>query len=110
VPLRSDSPDELARILAHRFALVPSGGALIANPIPSEAALDADELEAGTAAALRRAAEEGVSGPALTPFLLADLARRTDGRSVRANAALATGNATLAGRIAVALATLEPSG
>jgi pseudouridine-5'-phosphate glycosidase len=107
LPLRCDSPEEVAAILAHRFALVPSGGVLIANPIPAAAALDPDELEAGTARALARAEAEGITGAALTPFLLADLAHRTGGRSVLANAALATSNATLAGQIARASTTLH---
>jgi len=104
LPLRCDSPDEVAAILAHRFALEPTGGALIAHPIPEEAALDPDELEEGTRAALARAEARGIAGAALTPFLLADLAQRTGGRSIAANAALATANARLAARIAVALA------
>jgi pseudouridine-5'-phosphate glycosidase len=105
--LRSDAPEEVARILTHRFGLAPSGGALIANPIPEAAALDPAELEDGTARALARAQAEGVTGAALTPFLLAELARRTGGRSVAANTALATANAALAARIAVALAALR---
>ena len=43
-------------------------------------------------------------GKAVTPFLLSDLARRTSGKSLRANLALLTNNARFAGQLAVAYA------
>ena len=46
----------------------------------------------------------GVRGAAVTPFLLADIQHRTEGKSVVANLALLENNTALAGRIAVALA------
>ena len=45
---------------------------------------------------------QGVRGPALTPFLLAHLAKETEGRTLKANRALIVANASLAARIAVA--------
>jgi len=49
-----------------------------------------------------------VRGAAVTPFLLAAVERATGGRSLAANLALLEANASLAGRIAVALAAVEP--
>jgi pseudouridine-5'-phosphate glycosidase len=46
----------------------------------------------------------------VTPFLLAEIQQRTDGRSVRANLALLEANAHLAGQVAVALAALDTLG
>ena len=43
-------------------------------------------------------------GKAVTPFLLSEMARRTGGKSLRANLALLTNNASFAGRLAVAYA------
>ena len=43
-------------------------------------------------------------GPALTPFLLADLHEHSSGRTLAANAALLRQNAAVAGAVAVALA------
>ena len=45
----------------------------------------------------------GIIGPALTPFLLAQLARLTEGRTLTANLALLEANARLAARVAAAL-------
>ena len=49
------------------------------------------------------AARAGVSGPALTPWLLARIAALTDGASVRANTALILNDARVAGELAAAL-------
>ena len=46
---------------------------------------------------------QGVRGPAITPFVLARLHERSDGRTLRANRELIVGNAALAGEVAVAL-------
>jgi len=61
-------------------------------------------LLAAIAAALAAAEAGHIRGKALTPFLLAELARVTGGASVRANRALALSNARLGAEIAVALA------
>jgi pseudouridine-5'-phosphate glycosidase len=55
----------------------------------------------------RRASAAGVTGKAVTPFLLGALAEVTGGASLEANLALLGANATLAARIAVALATVR---
>ncbi len=52
----------------------------------------------------RQAAEKGVRGPALTPFLLARLAELSNGATLRANRALVVANARLAAQVAAALA------
>lgn len=88
---RCDTPEELARVLAARWSL-GQGGVLVANPIPEEAALPQTQIDAAIGAALAAAARDGISGKALTPFLLSELARATGGASVRANRALALNN------------------
>jgi pseudouridine-5'-phosphate glycosidase len=100
---RADTADAVARIVAARWAL-GQGGVLVANPIPRDAALSADAIEAAVATALDEAARRRVTGKPLTPFLLAELARATGGRSVAANRALALDNARVAALIARALA------
>jgi len=80
------------------------GGVLLANPVPAAAALDRGEVEAAVDRAEAEARRQGVTGPALTPFLLDALAGTTGGRSVQANLALLASNAALAARVAVALA------
>lgn len=77
-------------------------GLVVACPIPAEFALDPAPLEAATEEALRLAREQGIRGPATTPFLLAHVARVTAGESVEANKALLLNNARWAARFAVA--------
>jgi pseudouridine-5'-phosphate glycosidase len=102
-PLRLDTPAEIAAAHAMRARLGIGGGQLVANPIPA-----ADEIPAATLAPLiaraqHEAAEAGVTGKAVTPFLLERLFALTEGRSLAANIALVRNNARLAGAIAVAL-------
>jgi len=99
-----DTPDQIAAAwLAHR-AVGCRSALLVVQPPPAGSALPADVVNDATDAALAAASAAGVRGAAVTPFLLAEIQRRTDGRSVVANLALLENNATLAGRIAVALA------
>jgi pseudouridine-5'-phosphate glycosidase len=102
---RVDSAEEIARILAARWAL-GQGGVLVANPIPLAAALDRASIDAAIAAALVAATQAGVRAKALTPFLLAHLSTVTAGASVRANRALALHNARVGAEIASALARI----
>lgn len=104
VPHRVDTPAEAAAVLANGPAVGYSGGVLVANPIPAEAALDADEVWAVIDDAQAAADEAGLSGAAVTPFVLGRIGTITDGRSVPANLALAEHNAAVAAQIAVALA------
>jgi pseudouridine-5'-phosphate glycosidase len=101
---RFDSAADIARVIALHRRLGRRGGVLVANPIPPEAALDGAAIEAGIATAVAEAAAGGISGKAVTPFLLARVAALTGGRSVAANIALIRHNATVAAAIAAALA------
>ncbi|MBI4508148.1 MAG: pseudouridine-5'-phosphate glycosidase [Deltaproteobacteria bacterium] len=110
IPLehRVDSPAEAAVVLRTRFFDLKQGGVLACNPIPSEAALDDGLIQAAIDQALHEAGERGVRGKALTPFLLAELARTTGGAAVVANRALALANARVAAEIARALCGMTP--
>jgi pseudouridine-5'-phosphate glycosidase len=102
IPLehRVDSVDEAVQVMAHRFETLEQGGILFCHPIDAELGLDADQVDAAVSGAMARATERGVRGKALTPFLLAEMARSTRGATVRANVALAVSNARFAGRLA----------
>lgn len=104
---RFDTPRELAEVIHAQRRLGLSTGILIANPIAEEHALAADEMEARIGTACREAEHAGVSGKALTPFLLQRVNELTGGASLRANIALVKANAALAARIAVELSTLR---
>lgn len=101
--VRCDEPHEVARLLRAHWCWPSSGGALVANPIPPEAALEREAVEAAIERSLAAARANGVEGKAVTPFLLARLAAETGGRTLAANRALVVSNARVAARIAAAL-------
>jgi len=94
-----DDADQLSRLIHNRFDQLGQNGILVAAPIPADAALDADEVNTWIAAALAEADSQGVGGKQLTPFLLDQLAKRSDGRAVTANRALALNNARVGGQV-----------
>ena len=100
VSARVETVEEVARIAVGHWTDLESGGLLVARP-PDESL---DDVEPLIEDALRAAAEEGVRGQQVTPFVLSFLHRRSDGRTLRANRELVAANAQLAGEIAVALA------
>jgi pseudouridylate synthase len=102
VPHRVESAAEVAAIVANRTR--ERTGVLVAVPIPEDAEIPADELDAVLAAALADCDAAGIVGAAITPFVLARIGEATAGRSVPANLALAEHNARVAAEIAVALA------
>jgi pseudouridine-5'-phosphate glycosidase len=105
VTVRTNSPAEVAALLRARESLAElGGGMLVTVPVPAADALPPAEAEAAIAEAVSRADAQGVVGPAVTPFLLAQIAEITAGRSVRANRALLLNNCRVAAQIAVALA------
>src|SRR5258706_8694891 len=99
---RVDSPEDAAAVLKAHWA-ISSSGVLLANPIPKAHALDAGAVERAIEAGLADAQRANVRGKALTPHLLAYLARATQKRSLQANRVLALNNAAFAADVAVQL-------
>ncbi|MET7983371.1 pseudouridine-5'-phosphate glycosidase [Streptomyces sp. NPDC005281] len=100
-----DSPEQVAEVMRAQDALhAPDSSLIVANPVPEEEQLDPALHARVLAEALHACETEGVTGQAVTPFLLAYLVRRTDGASLAANLAAVRGNVRLAGRIAAAWA------
>ncbi|HSL57335.1 MAG TPA: pseudouridine-5'-phosphate glycosidase [Acidimicrobiales bacterium] len=104
VPHRVDDADEVARVVRAGRQLGRSGGTLLVVPVPEAAALPSDEVDAALVSALTAADAEGITGAAVTPWVLERIAAATEGRSVPANLALAEHNAAVAAEVAVALA------
>ncbi len=105
--VRCDDPAEVARLLRAHWSWPGSGGVLVANPIPAAAALPSESVDGAIERSLEAARAGGVSGKAVTPFLLARLAEETSGRTLAANRALVVSNAAVAGKVAAALARLR---
>jgi pseudouridylate synthase len=103
---RFDSAGEIASLIRMERKLGSRGGILIANPIPSEHALPAADIEERIAAAVKDAEKAGIGQKAVTPYLLARINELTGGKTLTANIALIKNNAALAAKIAVALAEL----
>jgi pseudouridine-5'-phosphate glycosidase len=102
VPHRVESAGEVADIFASLTR--PSSGMLLTVPIPAEAELDPAELGDVLDLALGECGRAGITGAAITPFVLGRIAEATEGRSVPANLALAEHNASVAAEVAVAIA------
>ncbi|MGB1075304.1 MAG: pseudouridine-5'-phosphate glycosidase [Flavobacteriales bacterium] len=99
-------PNRIARAMLAQWGLGLQGGFLIANPISSSGAANADEIERATQAGIKAAGRSGISGKAMTPFLLDFIQRHTDGKSLAANRALVKGNAEVGASIAKAYASV----
>jgi pseudouridine-5'-phosphate glycosidase len=97
----SDSTDEIAETLKVKWDLELHGGAVIANPIPEEHAMDADFINGIIDNAVREAEENGIHGKDTTPFLLAKIKEITEGKSLEANIELVKHNAKVGAQIAV---------
>jgi pseudouridine-5'-phosphate glycosidase len=102
-PPVSQRVEEAAEAAAIAVAHWELGGAgvLLANPPPES--IDAERLIED---AVADAAAQGVSGQAVTPFVLSVLHERSGGRTRDVNRALVVANARLAGETAVAFAAL----
>ena len=92
-----------AVVRAHE-ALGLGSGLVICAPVPEEQALPDAVTREAVDQAIREADHTGVTGAALTPWLLARVAAITDGASVKANIALIVNNAKVGGELAGALA------
>lgn len=101
---RIDAPVDQARFLRAKWALGLGGGVVFSNPVPLAHEIPPAEIEAITRQALDEAAARGVSGKAVTPFLLGRIKELTEGRSLVTNIALVKHNAQVGADLALALA------
>lgn len=104
-PLRMDSAERIAAAHAMRIGMGIPGGQLVANPIPEDAEIPASEMAPVIATAQADALRAGITGKAVTPYLLQRIFELTEGRSLEANIALVRNNARLAAEIALHLRT-----
>ncbi|HXT91458.1 MAG TPA: pseudouridine-5'-phosphate glycosidase [Trebonia sp.] len=102
VPYRVETAQVVADVL--RFRIRERTGVLLTVPIPPADELDPAALNEALDAALAACAAEGVTGAAVTPYVLARIEQQTAGASVPANLALAENNARVAAAVAAALA------
>ncbi len=103
-----DSPSDVAGLVAAQRAQgVHHGAVVVANPLPPEEQLDPVLHDRVLAEGMARLAEDGITGKAVTPALLAHFHAATEGQSLAANVRIILRNAALAAQIAVALGGLS---
>ena len=99
-PLQMNTAGEIAKAHMIRAALGLPGGQLVGNHVPKEAEISRGALAPIIEQAQGEAQAQGITGKAVTPFLLARIFELTDGRSLVTNIALVLNNARLAAQIA----------
>lgn len=98
------TPQEVADVIRTQDALGgPDAALIVANPVPEDEQLDPQLHDRALAEALAECRERGITGQAVTPFLLDHLMRRTGGASLEANLAAVRGNVQLAAHVAAEL-------
>ena len=100
---RVDGPQEAASLVRAIRTLRTEAAILLCNPVPAASAMDLQELLEATRRAEGRMEAAGVTGKAVTPFLLAAMAEETGGRSLESNLDLLEDNARVAAQVAVAV-------
>ena len=107
VDARLDTPEAVARAILAQRQLALQSGMLVTVPVPADAAGDPDDMEAAIVQATQEADEQGIHGPASTPWLLRRVVELTEGRSMQANTALLQNNGRVAATIAAELAQID---
>lgn len=103
IDARVESAEDLAAIYRAQRDLGINSALLVVVPVPAASEVPAEELQIVLTTALEDAEWKGIAGPALTPFLLGQMAERSGGSTLRANIALLENNARVAAEIARAV-------
>jgi pseudouridine-5'-phosphate glycosidase len=103
-PLSVPDVDAAAALARIHLDLDLGTAILLTVPVPATQALSPEVAGEAVERAIGEATLRGVSGAALTPWLLGRIAELTAGASVAANTALIVNDARVAGELAVRLA------
>lgn len=101
---RLDTPQQIADAARVQWEMGLNSALLVVQPVPEEFDLPASVVEGYVAQAVKEAEQQGIHGPATTPFLLEKVKNLSEGASLITNIALLKNNARLAAQIACALA------
>jgi len=93
--LRTESPGEIARVFQKNKDVGVSTSTLVVNPVPVKDEIPGSEIEKIVDEAIGVALENKIIGKDLTPFLLKEVVKKTGGRSLETNKALAINNVNL---------------
>ena len=103
VPMRFDALDELTNYLQIHWQMGLPSGVLIANPISAHAEIPFHEIEPVIQLAVEKANSAQIQGSAITPYLLSEVAKATEGKSLQANIQLIQNNVHLGAQLAKAI-------
>lgn len=95
----ADETAELARL----HWRISGKGLLVCVPVPAKFEIPAEEIEVAVDEAMKRASSGKIRGKPLTPFLLSEMKKLTEGKTLEANRALLMNNAEVAALIASSL-------
>ena len=107
---RVETAAEVAEIVRARDALNLQNAILLTMPIPETFEIEAEELEKILSESLTLAAKKEIGGKEITPFLLSQMAAKSDGKTLAANIALLENNAKIAAQVAICCQTKVTSG
>ena len=93
--LRIESPGEAAHVFRKNIDVGLNASTLIVNPVPEKDEIPNNEIEKFIYDAIKRAREKKIKGKDLTPFLLKEIMKNTEGKSLQTNKALAINNVNL---------------
>ena len=102
-----DTAAEVAAVMKAQDDLGHGQDIVVANPVPADQAWEREEHDRILTLALEEADRAGVTGKAVTPFLLLKIVELSGGRSLEVNLDLARNNVRVAGDIATAWAALH---
>jgi len=102
IEYQADTADQIAAAIKARTSMQTNSSALIvANPVKNQ--MDKKLHDSILASGLALAEKDGITGKAVTPFLLEHFHTASDGDSLRVNIEIIKSNSALAADIAVAL-------
>jgi pseudouridylate synthase len=101
-PHRLDDEQVIARAVENHWALGNHSAFLITTPVREEDAIDFAEVDTAIREAMAAAEKNGVSGQAVTKYLMRAVDAATEGRSAQANMAVLVSCAEAAGCLAMA--------
>ncbi|MCJ0921444.1 pseudouridine-5'-phosphate glycosidase [Mammaliicoccus sciuri] len=104
---RIDEVSTIAKLAEVQWDLGLETGIVVANPVPEEDQLEPSFINSIIDKAVAKAEEEGIHGKDSTPFLLGEIVKQSEGKSLETNIKLVEHNAKIGTQIAVEYTNLQ---
>ena len=104
---RIDDVKTIAKLAEVQWDLGLDSGIVIANPVPEEDQLEPSFINGIIDNAVKKAEEQSIHGKDSTPFLLGEIVKQAEGKSLETNIKLVYHNAKICTQIAVEYANLS---